>query len=358
MDKNLEIRDGLLDSVRGIAIILVVFGHCIQYSTPDFENSKMFAAIYSFHMPLFFMVSGYVLAMSGLKRPVPAILYSRAKNLLIPFFTWHILLGVIRNTYERMSLGAYLAQLVAAPDNGNWFLLALFDCFVAISPVLVCMRLAPRYGRHIAVLLMPLALYAVSAVPTSYAAIGFLKYYFAIFYLGFIVSLWSDPLKRCVPMAKEICLVAFPLLLPIWRRATPMVFEPYLLSHFPLWHSTGVTFFKYGVALFGCGFVFSAAEWLKNTGRVNRTLEVLGRYSLDIYVIHGFFVIFIIDTYVNFGLYLVNLTFATTVDICISVALSIFLLRRSKVLAFVFLGRGLEWRPARGKIRFRRAASA
>jgi len=57
-------RDGVLDCLKGLAIILVVAGHTAQTSTPDFDNLFVFRAIYSFHMPMFMFLAGMVIAVS------------------------------------------------------------------------------------------------------------------------------------------------------------------------------------------------------------------------------------------------------------------------------------------------------
>lgn len=48
-------RDKFYDNARGLGIFLLVFGHIFPY------GSKVFAAIFSFHMPLFFIISGMLL---------------------------------------------------------------------------------------------------------------------------------------------------------------------------------------------------------------------------------------------------------------------------------------------------------
>ena len=61
-----------LDAIKGFAIILVVFGHVLAWNYTDlntiihpvvFEDIRIglvWNLIYSFHMALFFMVSGYL----------------------------------------------------------------------------------------------------------------------------------------------------------------------------------------------------------------------------------------------------------------------------------------------------------
>jgi fucose 4-O-acetylase-like acetyltransferase len=68
-------RDGTLDCLKGLAILLVVAGHTAQDSTPDFDNLFAFRAIYAFHMPMFMFVSGMVIAVSlrSSSRPVDSV---------------------------------------------------------------------------------------------------------------------------------------------------------------------------------------------------------------------------------------------------------------------------------------------
>lgn len=49
-----------LDAMKGILIILVILGHSIQDTISDYQNNFLFRFIYSFHMPLFFAISGYL----------------------------------------------------------------------------------------------------------------------------------------------------------------------------------------------------------------------------------------------------------------------------------------------------------
>ena len=56
-------RDRTIDNIRGFAIFLVVVGHCImrfyEYNAA-FADNYWFRLIYSFHMPLFMFVGGWV----------------------------------------------------------------------------------------------------------------------------------------------------------------------------------------------------------------------------------------------------------------------------------------------------------
>ena len=68
MEKQARIK--YWDLLKGIAIFLVVWGHTIQYggSGSIFFDNKAFIFIYSFHMPLFLLISGYFLAKTAGRR--------------------------------------------------------------------------------------------------------------------------------------------------------------------------------------------------------------------------------------------------------------------------------------------------
>ena len=56
-----------IDAIKAFAIFCVVLGHCIQYGSGIFYlkdeiyfENWLFKIIYSFHMPLFMLISGYL----------------------------------------------------------------------------------------------------------------------------------------------------------------------------------------------------------------------------------------------------------------------------------------------------------
>ena len=66
-------RDKSFDILKGLAIILVIVGHC--------DIGGLHPFIDSFHMPLFFFVSGFFLK----KRPVIGEIQTSAKRLFVPY---------------------------------------------------------------------------------------------------------------------------------------------------------------------------------------------------------------------------------------------------------------------------------
>lgn len=88
-------RNTTIDILKGIAIILVIFAHCIQFgSGPDylktqaFFDNYIFKLIYSFHMPLFMLISGYLFYYTIQKHSFMYNLKKRFYGLLVPIIIW------------------------------------------------------------------------------------------------------------------------------------------------------------------------------------------------------------------------------------------------------------------------------
>lgn len=86
-------RNVYLDIVKAFTIICVVIGHCIQSGSGAyfftammyFENA-IFKIIYTYHMPLFMVISGYLFAFSVRNKSWSKMILHKVQTLLIPIF--------------------------------------------------------------------------------------------------------------------------------------------------------------------------------------------------------------------------------------------------------------------------------
>lgn len=99
-------RQDWVDVARGIAIILVVYGHILLghfVSSPPDWVTKQASFIYAFHLPLFFMLFGLFLwSALGKSR----FLRSRGRQLIYPYLLWSLI---------TVALEIVLARLVNSP---------------------------------------------------------------------------------------------------------------------------------------------------------------------------------------------------------------------------------------------------
>lgn len=87
-----------LDATKGIAIILMILGHCIQLSyvsDEGFFENIVFKLIYSFHMPLFMIISGFLFAGTVERKSLLQIIYSKVTNILFPILIWNFIVEFI-----------------------------------------------------------------------------------------------------------------------------------------------------------------------------------------------------------------------------------------------------------------------
>ncbi len=115
-----------LDALKGMAIILVMFGHVLVWN--NIEDAYIYNMIKAVQMPLFIAISGYVAAfkppISKLDSAVKVI-ERRAIGYLLPFFSWLVI------KYWR-DLGWGLRNVLFNLDRGLWFLMTLFILSVTL----------------------------------------------------------------------------------------------------------------------------------------------------------------------------------------------------------------------------------
>jgi fucose 4-O-acetylase-like acetyltransferase len=129
-------RIDYIDLLKGFAIFCVLWGHSLQYlrNGADFFHNPVFEFIYSFHMPLFFLISGFFFK-SSLKLNFKNFLLKKSIQLLLPCFVWACLAMCMRlgkcfhNEIYNLDLVQEIKSLTRWPF---WFLQELFMSYILI----------------------------------------------------------------------------------------------------------------------------------------------------------------------------------------------------------------------------------
>lgn len=118
-------RDLSFDFIKGILIILVVLGHAIQMVLQNScWDNYLFHLIYSFHMPLFFFISGFFFK-SCLKMKWKDMIIYKFERLLIPTIIFTSILLIIKYiSNEYCFNGIWDFYLVL---RTYWFLICLYS---------------------------------------------------------------------------------------------------------------------------------------------------------------------------------------------------------------------------------------
>lgn len=139
-------RNEKIDVLRGWAIILVVFGHCMEYasgheffSVNGIYNNLIFKVIYSFHMLLFACISGWLFGSTIEKYASFDIIRRKAESLIIPIASWITLwmllnagLSIIRGNID---FAAWIKGWFGMFLTNFWFLWAIFVCMLLVVVV-------------------------------------------------------------------------------------------------------------------------------------------------------------------------------------------------------------------------------
>lgn len=135
-------RDVSLDIAKGILIFLVVWGHSIQMGfgygygeTGQYMRDLIYRGIYSFHMPLFMAISGYLFFFSN-QKSFGEVVLSRLKSIGIPYLVYCTLF--VLALAPSLKISGAESVILETYKNGFWFLTAvLLNCFVVSLVTLV-----------------------------------------------------------------------------------------------------------------------------------------------------------------------------------------------------------------------------
>ena len=141
MEKVKE-RNLVIDVIRGIAVLAVLLAHSHQRGLyPEgilYPDDLLARLIYPWYMPIFVLVSGYVLHIGG-----GQTLWNKFKHLVYPTFIWSIVLWSIHDfefvgikwyfDFSAYSFGEYIRMLLLNPTYVVWFLWVIFICTIVLS---------------------------------------------------------------------------------------------------------------------------------------------------------------------------------------------------------------------------------
>ncbi len=274
-------RLNYVDYARGLAILLVVIGHLCRYNFEGDNAKAVFYFIYSFHMPLFFFLSGYVVMMSRASLyDYKSFILRKMQTLLIPFFCWCLFADIIQmevkfNGVEEVNR---LIQLLADPQTGAWFLIVLF-CIqiyfiigIVISKVVNKIVVKDSLSEVISFALVAVILSVISHVVGGSIYISL--QYFIMFIVGYLFKrLFDGNLNQ---FALLICFLLYSFLWKEWNGINNSVVLRLVVSitiSLIIIH----IFKKVSLPQNRAGFV------------ILNSLQYFGRHTFDIYLTHSFF---------------------------------------------------------------------
>lgn len=270
-------RDPLFDNAKFVAIALVVVGHAIEQLNDIPLVRAAYVAIYSFHMPVFILIAGY-LSRSFASKPRQA--QRIVTGIVIPYLVFEV-------TYELFNHFAANGSAsidILEPSYAMWFLAALF-LWRLTSPLWRALR--PAIAVTVAAALsLASGLVPMTETMDLYRVFGFLPF----FVLGLVVSdRYFDVVRH-----RTVRILAVPTLVAPFAAA--YLFFPDTQLNW-LWYTdsyeqlgvsplVGVT----GRAIMLVGSFVMLTAFLAVLPRRHTWITALGAGTLYVYLLHRFVV--------------------------------------------------------------------
>lgn len=282
-----KVRDISLDAVKGFAILLVMFGHCIILN--HMEDGIIYDAVAAVQMPLFMAASGFLTGKTlqfRNGRELAQKLRKRAVNYLVPFLVWIILLYPL-HVLQR------LRQVLFQLDLGLWFLMVLFLMSAALY-VAVWLRDCTRLGWG--GFCLALGIFAVVTGWQYVAGSTFLSPHLTVRYLPFFLGGYAAgeigrrrKKKETAHIKRKREVFARPFLIRGMLLLMAVVFIWLVLAYDMVTAHNRMEWLLQMTAS-ACGTVVCGVlVYGMREGRAKKLLAQIGRYTLEIYVLHFHF---------------------------------------------------------------------
>lgn len=282
-------RNEFLDYLKGLLIILVAWGHVIQYVVyrgGDFWDDPLFKLIYIFHMPLFMAVSGYVSFASIQRAGLRSGMTRRFRQLVVPILAWTVLHRLLLRSgllvAGRESPSDWLFNLAGDIGKelkyGLWFLWAVFA-----ASVVVMLLKAVRLDR---LLIFAVVSVAVLFIP-DWGNLHLFQFVLPFFFLGYA---WAANQHR-----PWLSVEPSHIWLGLGLLASGAVWWTWRREYYPYVPDVRVSAesLRLHAWRLGAGIILSLTFllWARRFHRPGRwpALARLGRNSLGIYILQMYF---------------------------------------------------------------------
>ena len=330
-------RDLSIDAVKGIAILIVMLGHCIVWNNMAESDPYLYDMIACVQMPLFMAVSGFLAGMHRQRRTGREVFLQMGKRAfayLVPFFVWPLLLDFMHPVQR-------IKELLFQLDTGLWFLMTLFIVTILVM-IAEWISYLVKKGQMLIFFAITIGFYLGFFVQ---ARVGntFLSPSLTVNYMPFYVAAYS-----VTAFLPQISIVQN--LGPGFYRGLAIVCGVSFVAMCVLFDMQAVanlkqTLFRMCAGACGTYAIFYAGKRIKK-GTLQNGLALIGQYTLQLYVcqyvMHGFFVRMRAlgdETFSPYSLTSILVILATFGVMCLFSALLIWICNHIAVLNLCLFGK-------------------
>lgn len=280
-----------IDSLKGILMMLVVLGHTIQYIFVDsFDNNHVWNYIYSFHMPAFMAVSGWLSYRVGGGKNRLSIIIRRFQQLIVPYFAWEMIYRLLNGNLS----GESLIKIFTHPYY--WFLWVLFFIIVTFQ-FGDWLSVKYKIKQEIIIILLGLMFTAIMVIgEVRIFGFQFIAYYYVFYILGYYIHKYPKFL-----LSSNFCLIVMVVIWAIMAWFWNMHELPPFLVSIPLPKAMMQYSYRFITGMIAIYVILCVAPKFMNIVSIwNKPLIELGKISLGIYVVHLLLIPYITHFIVSF----------------------------------------------------------
>lgn len=289
MQQNTDIgnksRIGYIDGLRGFTMILVVCHHIITscHEISEFSFTSFFML---FRMPLFFFISGFVLYKASRQWDfISLIKFLKVKFLIqiIPTIIFLLLYNFIFNI-----------DFINIKLNGYWFTIALFEFFVIYGILSTFIPYINNsfierdaYVGNIILISIGIILFILGYKTLPFFIMALLSlplHYFIFFAMGIIIKRYFSLFQSKILDNNtfiSIIIFSFFILSIIYIKFSINILAIYMIIELLLGSLGIITIF----ALFR-----KNEEFFEGSNFISKVFKFIGKRTLDIYLLHFFFI--------------------------------------------------------------------
>lgn len=271
------VRNNVFDNTKILMIFLVVFGHLIEPIINRNDVIKViYMSIYSFHMPVFIILSGMLSKIDTSESRV----VKNITSLIVPFLVFTILYEIF-NIITKGGISHY--TIAWQPYWILWFLFSMF-IWKASLPIIMQFRFPLLFS-----IIISLAAGYVNDVG-YFLGLSRTLYFFPFFIAGYIFGPKALSNRFLVKIPKSVFLLVLILNVYIFWVCRELPHQ-WLYGSLPYAKvgSVEIHTFLIRAALYLISFISSISILMLIPNKESK-LTKLGKNSLFVYVWHGFFV--------------------------------------------------------------------
>ncbi|MGH8582442.1 MAG: acyltransferase family protein [Gammaproteobacteria bacterium] len=263
-----------VDYAKGIGISLVVYGHVLRgiyHAALGLSEAFFFysdSIVYSFHMPLFFFLSGLFVRNSLSTRGGLAFLTEKLRLIVYPYFIWSLLQGGVEVVFSDYTNGnatvAELWRVLYQPRAQFWFLYSLlwmYGLYLTAATL--------RSPSYVLLLVSMVLLY----YPVESPLLGLSGLFKNLIYFVLGTLLLSSSLTERADQLRSSVIAVAVMLFAVLEGVT----------FYEAWQPGATVCFS--LAIIGIASAVLVSMQLAKSGRLVWICTV-GRYSMPIYLAH------------------------------------------------------------------------